>query len=75
MNLQKAIEIQEVELKTAELQTDPDFYNALKLLIEAGKRTIARREELSWKYEPLLPGETEYRPPPGLPLKGIVVKI
>ena len=33
--------------------------DATKLGVEALKRVCSRREHLSWKFEPLLPGETE----------------
>ena len=58
MNLEKAIEIQKDILVRGSMIDDPDDRDAIKLGIEAGKRTIQRRENLSWKFEPLLPGET-----------------
>lgn len=59
MNLPKAIEILSIERKTAELQTDPDFYNALKLGIEALKRELYNRQHQPFLIFGKLPRETE----------------
>ncbi len=42
--------------------TATDREQANQLGIEALKRVEVRRENLSWKFEPLLPGETPVKP-------------
>ena len=59
MTLTKAVKIVTQATQPTGLGVSPDFLEALKLLIEAGKRIQAYR---SWGSEPsgeLLPGETE----------------
>lgn len=59
MKLTKAIEILETEVHLAERQPETGIYDALKLLIEAGKRLeYCRSGEYNPPFE-LLPGETE----------------
>jgi len=59
MTLDEAIELKELTGQ-AFLNADPDELDeADRLSIEALKRVQVRREQLSWKCEPLLPGETE----------------
>jgi len=58
MKLEKAIEILTQHQKGTDPLYLPDLPDAEKLGIEALKRVIARREKLSWEFEPLLPGET-----------------
>ncbi len=58
MTLKKALEILN-DLSTTSPQFPPEERRqAVSLSIEALKRTNTRREHLSWKLEPLLPGET-----------------
>lgn len=59
MKLDKAIEILQLETNTASHQSDPDFYDALSLGIQA---LIAIRDwRLDWQGNRFhcLPGETE----------------
>jgi len=58
MKIERAIEIKSLTREEL-LSIDPDeIAEADRLGIEALKRTNARREKLSWEFEPLLPGET-----------------
>ena len=59
MNLKRAIQILSADESDRHPDTNPEVNEATKLGIEAMKRTKARREKLSWSFEPLLPGETE----------------
>ncbi|MCK4722497.1 MAG: hypothetical protein KAT75_04295 [Dehalococcoidia bacterium] len=59
MKLDEAIEILEKERHDHHSFPSDVIGQAEGLGIEALKRTIARRERLSWKFEPLLPGETD----------------
>ena len=58
MTPEEAIGILELHVKRPYADTRSELRKAEKLGIEALKRTSARRETLSWKFEPLLPGET-----------------
>lgn len=59
MKLEKAIETASDPTWLDLTLHDPDFTNALKLLIEAGSRIQSSRLD-SWSGEqPLLPGETK----------------
>ena len=58
MKLKEAIEDLEIQVRVQQTIDNPRRAEALKLGIEALKRTHARRERLSWKLESLLPGET-----------------
>jgi len=58
MKLEKAIEIQENYLKGNLRHCYPERYDALNLLIEAGKRLQDRRLNWGGIDNTLLPGET-----------------
>ena len=58
MTIHKVIEVLELELKSAELQTDPDFYKALKIAIACLKRHRDLRQHGILNPSLLLPGET-----------------
>jgi len=59
MKIDKAIEILTDSIADNTLLITLEHDEAVRLAIEALKRTTAlRRERLSWGYEPLLPGET-----------------
>lgn len=58
MKLSEAIEINTHIAQVKALNSRPDEEQAVKLGNEALKRVEFRRERLSWKHEPLLPGET-----------------
>ena len=58
MSLEEAIEILTLSKTCAYEGDSKDLEDAHQLGIEAMKRTSQRRENLSWKFEPLLPGET-----------------
>lgn len=58
MNLPKAIELCEDIEHTGEYEGDPDDSDALKLLIEAGKRLQLFRSKYGIYAFALLPGET-----------------
>ena len=58
MNIEKAIEILTIHNDHNPNFTDADRRDAHQLGVEALKRTSQRRENLSWEFEPLLPGET-----------------
>lgn len=58
MKLEKAIEIVSQETKTYKLLRNPDLTDALKLLIEAGKRIKLGRKGVQRFAHTLLPGET-----------------
>lgn len=58
MTLDKAIEILQVELVTSEHQSDPDFYDALFLGIQALKREKFNRDNQRLVIYGKLPGET-----------------
>jgi len=59
MKLPKAVEIGELNIKEAGKKMPPDTLDALKLLVEAGKREIEHRElDIDTRFG-LLPGETE----------------
>ncbi len=58
MTIDKAIYIlQDISTYQVTAKT-PTSRLAIDLGIEALKRVNIRREQLSWKFEPLLPGET-----------------
>lgn len=59
MELAKAIEIGELNIKKAGKQMPPDVLDALKLLTEAGKQTLQDRIGNPLLDGDLLPGETE----------------
>jgi len=59
MKLSKAIEIHAETIKYRHKAWQDDYYTALKLLIEAGKREKDYRTGYMKKWHPLLPGETE----------------
>lgn len=59
MNIDKAIEIKEVDLKSHRVYYDPDLLAADKLSIEALKQVKESRfDPSSWEPK-LLPGETK----------------
>jgi len=59
MKLPKAIEIGELNIKEVGRKMSPDTLDALKLLVEAGKREMEHRElDIDTRFG-LLPGETE----------------
>ncbi len=58
MKLTKAIEIGVLNIKEAGKKMPPDTLNALKLLVEAGKREMKHRELDIDTRLGLLPGET-----------------
>ncbi len=59
MKLEKAIEIITLFRSGGYHGDAVQLAAAEQISIEAMKRTISRRERLSWKLEPLLPGETK----------------
>lgn len=59
MKLPKAIEISEDLLQTSSREKSPDSWDALRLLIEAGKRVKIGRGQGYEPYIDRLPGETE----------------
>jgi len=59
MTIDEAIKTLTEILDDEESMWEPDGANALQLGIESLKRVNVRRDHLSWKFEPLLPGETE----------------
>lgn len=59
MNLQKTIEIIDLNIKEAHKNIPPDVKSALQLSVEAMKRIQAGRVAGHILWEDLLPGETQ----------------
>lgn len=59
MTLKEAIEIQLAELQDHHEAMEPDYLDAIKLLVEAGKEVLAHRNHCEPDFVLLLPGETE----------------
>ncbi|MBA7555107.1 hypothetical protein ES705_47759 [subsurface metagenome] len=59
MKLKKAIEIQKELLDADNIDLTEDEKDAIKLLIEAGKRLVENRRDFPETAWLLLPGETE----------------
>ena len=59
MKLAEAIVIGKVYTVSGDEAVHPDFLEAVKLLVEAGKLEIKNRGTLRPGLYPLLPGETE----------------
>jgi len=59
MTIEKAIENLRLFVVLPPNPNDQDTQNALKLGIEALKRVQAARKSHYWRFETLLPGETE----------------
>jgi len=58
VELKRAIEILNSSIKGYVSPVEPPYTEAKQLAIEALQRTASRREQLSWKLEPLLRGDT-----------------
>lgn len=59
MNLEKAIEILDLEVNLTPSASNPDLKAATKLGIEALKREQILRREIPYDRDGLLPGETK----------------
>lgn len=59
MKLEKAIEIGHIIVQTGEYEGDPDDSDAVKLLIEAGKRELNNRSGSKYVIVAPLKGETD----------------
>jgi len=58
MELKKAIEIATAHRELTFVDKNPDLKDAIKLLVEAGKRVAAQRQRTLGITQPPLPGET-----------------
>lgn len=59
MTLEKAIEIVAEAVKLTDFAPDPDFIDATRLLIEAGRREQFNRKDIAYLITGTLPGETK----------------